>query len=186
MVEYTMEDIMENKEEKINKTVIYSGKVVTLHVDEVKCPNGMIAKREIIDHPGGVCILAFLDDNTILMEKQFRYAYDEVLYELPAGKLEKGENPKEAALRELEEETGYKAQSIQEYGLMYPSCGYTNEIIYLYVASNLKQTKQKLDVDESLTYYPISLDEAKDMVDKGIIKDAKSIILILKYWSEHK
>lgn len=171
---------MNFEEKQIKSNLIYNGKVVKLYVDEVKCPNNNLSKREIIKHNGGVCILAIVD-NKVILEKQYRYAYDEVLYELPAGKLEENENPYDAAIREFEEETGYKANTLIDYGKMYPTCGYSNEIIHMYVAKDIVKTKRHLDEDEFIEIEYIELDKVIDMINKGVIKDAKTICLISKY-----
>lgn len=171
---------MDKKETATKKTEIYKGKVVELSLFDVDCPNGNKSKREIIHHNGGVCILATLNDK-IVMERQYRFAYDETIYELPAGKLEKGELPYDAALRELEEETGLKAESLTEYGKMYPSPGYTDEIIYLYKANNVKKTQRHLDEDEEIDLIYLSVDEIKKMIKDNVIKDAKTVMLLLKY-----
>ena len=171
---------MDFKEKQVKSEQIYNGKVVKLYVDDVLCPNNNVSKREIIKHNGGVCVLAIVD-NKVIMEKQYRYAYDEVLYELPAGKLEENEDSYIAGLRELEEETGYKALKLINYGMMYPTCGYSNEIIYLYVAEGLSKTQRNLDEDEFIDIEYIEFDKVVDMINKGIIKDAKTICLISKY-----
>ena len=171
---------MNFEEKQIKSNLIYNGKVVKLYVDEVKCPNNNLSKREIIKHNGGVCVLAIID-NKVILEKQYRYAYDEVLYELPAGKLEENENPYDAAIREFEEETGYKANTLIDYGKMYPTCGYSNEIIHMYVAKDIVKTKRHLDEDEFIEIEYIELDKVIDMINKGVIKDAKTICLISKY-----
>ena len=171
---------MNFEEKQIKSNLIYNGKVVKLYVDEVKCPNNNLSKREIIKHNGGVCILAIVD-NKVILEKQYRYAYDEMLYELPAGKLEENENPYDAAIREFEEETGYKANTLIDYGKMYPTCGYSNEIIHMYVAKDIVKTKRHLDEDEFIEIEYIELDKVIDMINKGVIKDAKTICLISKY-----
>ena len=168
------------KEKTINSKKIFDGKVVKLFVDEVLTPNNNVATREIVKHLGGVCILGIID-NKVIMEKQYRYAYDEILYELPAGKLEQGEQPIEAAKREFEEETGYKVNNIIEYGKMYPTCGYSNEIIYLFLAEGLRKSKRNLDEDEIIDLEYIEIEEVVKMIKNGIIKDAKTICLISKY-----
>lgn len=172
---------MNKKEEKtLSSALIYDGKVVNLTKDEVLCPNGQKAYREVVNHRGGVCILGFLD-NKVIIEKQFRYAYKEEVYELPAGKLEKDENPLEAAIREYEEETGYKPLEMISLGCMYPSCGYTNEIIYLYYAKRIEKGHRHLDDDEVIDIELMSLEEVVKLIDNNTIKDAKTICLIDRF-----
>ena len=120
------------------------------------------------------------------MVKQYRYAYQEEVLELPAGKLEKGEDPYNAGIRELEEEVGLRAESLTSLGSMYPSCGYTNEIIYLYKANNVKEVKRHLDVDENIDIYYFTLDEIVKMINDGTIKDSKTICLMFKYLQTQK
>ena len=168
------------KEKQVKSNKIYDGKVVNLFVDEVLTPNGNIATREIIRHNGGVCVLAIIDDK-IILERQYRYAYDEILYELPAGKLEKNEDPKQAGIRELLEETGYEASDLIDYGMMYPTCGYSDEIIYLYKATSLTKKQRHLDEDEVIDIELVEINKVVEMINNGLIKDAKSICLILKY-----
>ena len=167
-------------EKTIKSNVIYKGKILRLNCDDVLASNGEKVKREIIHHNGGVCVLAFYNDKIPLV-KQYRYSYQEEIYELPAGKLEKNENSYDAGIRELEEEVGLKAESLTSLGVMYPSCGYTNEKIYLYKANNVKLSKQHLDSDEDITVNYFSIDEILQMIDSGEIKDAKTICLMLKY-----
>ena len=173
------------KEKTINSKKIYDGKVVKLFVDEVLTCNKRKSYREIIKHNGGVCVLAVID-NKIILEKQYRYAYDEILYELPAGKLEEGEIPEVAAKRELLEETGYEANKLIDYGVMYPTCGYSNEKIYLYVADGLSKKQRNLDEDEFIDIEFVEIDKVVEMINQGIIKDAKTICLISKYLLANK
>ena len=168
------------KENQIKSNKIYDGKVVKLYVDEVLTPNGNNATREIIKHNGGVCVLAIID-NKVILEKQYRYAYDEILYELPAGKLEKDEDPIKAGIRELLEETGYEASNLISYGVMYPTCGYSNEIIYLYKAVDLVKKQRNLDEDEVIDIELVEIEKVVEMINDGTIKDAKTICLISKY-----
>lgn len=168
------------KEKTIKSNVVYDGKILRLNNDDIECDNGVRATREIVHHNGGVCILAF-KDNKVVMVKQYRYAFQEELLELPAGKLEKGEDPYHAGIRELEEEVGLKAESLASLGCIYPSCGYTNEIIYLYKANNVVEVKRHLDIDENIDIYYFTLDEVLEKIKSGEIKDAKTIGLILKY-----
>lgn len=172
-----------NKEEvTLENNVVFKGKVVTLHNDKVKCPNGVEATREFVEHNGGICILCEID-NKIAFVKQYRYAYKQEVIELPAGKLEKGEDPYNAGIRELEEEIGYKAKSLTDYGIMYPSVGYSNEIIHMYVANKVTKTKTNFDFDENLDLVFLSKEEIVSLLESNEIKDAKTIILLNKYMS---
>lgn len=174
------------KEKKISGEEIYKGKVVKLIKDKVLCPNGCESYREIVEHNGGAGILCVTSDNKVLLEKQYRYAYDEVLYEIPAGKLELNEDPYFAALREFEEETGNKANSLEHLIDIYPTCGYSSEIIYLYLAKDYVKTKTNFDDDEFILTEYVPLDEVLKMIDKGIIKDAKTICAIQAYLYRYK
>ena len=165
---------MGNEEITISSEVVFDGIVIHVRKDKVLCPNGKESFREIVDHHGGVGVLAF-HQGKIALVKQFRYAYKEELYEMPAGKLEKGEDPAEGGRRELEEEVGYVADKYEYLGKMYPSCGYTNEIIFLYKAENLRKTHTHLDEDEFVEVYWFTLEEIKKMVKSGQIVDAKTI-----------
>ena len=171
---------MNKEEKKISGETLFKGRVISLHNDKVLCPNGVETTREYVTHPGGVCLLMEVDGKIGLV-KQFRYPYQEEILELPAGKLEKGEDPYVAGLRELEEETGYKAESLVSYGCMYPSVGYTNEIIHLYVAKNCVKTHTNFDFDEDLDLILIDKEELKEMIKTNQIKDAKTIILLTRY-----
>ena len=172
---------MDKKEKCIKSTVIYKGKILTLNCDDVLCSNGEETKREIIHHRGGVCILAEVDGK-IAFVKQYRYAYGEEVLELPAGKIEEGENPYDSALRELTEEVGLVAERLEDYGVMYPSPGYTNEKIHLYVATGLKHGEQHFDSDEVLDVEYLSHDVIKKYLKDNTIKDAKTICLLYKYF----
>ncbi|MCQ2409884.1 MAG: NUDIX hydrolase [Clostridia bacterium] len=168
-------------EKEIKANTVYSGHIVNLRNDDVLLPNGVKSKREYVEHPGGATILAFDNEGNILLERQFRYPYREVIWEIPAGKLEKGEDPMEAAKRELEEETGMVAGKIEKLGLIYPSPGYTNEHLYIYLATDLKPTRQHLDENEFLSIVKMPFEKAVDMVMNGEIKDSKTCYAILKY-----
>ena len=165
---------MKKEEKTIQSNIIYKGKILTLNNDEVLCPNGNKSYREIIHHHGGVCILCLVD-NKVIMTKQYRYAYQEELYELPAGKLEKDEDSYQTGLRELEEETGYKAESLTDLGVMYPTCGYSDEIIHLYSANNVTKVDRHLDDDEVIELFKFSIDEILQMIDKGLTKDKQEV-----------
>ncbi len=177
---------MDMREKKIDGKVIFEGHVVKVELDDVLCPNGNKSKREIVRHNGGAAILCVTPDEKILLEKQYRYAYDEVIYEIPAGKLEKGENPYSAAIRELEEETGYKAKELEHLIDIYPTCGYSSEIIHTYLALNTEKTHTHFDEDEIIETYLFTIDEIKEMILKGEIKDAKTIVAFTYYLMKYK
>lgn len=164
--------------EKVNG--IYNGRVLTMHVDDVLLCNDQKANRECVDHPGGVAVIGITDDDMVVLVRQFRYPYKETIYEIPAGKLEKGEDPFEAGKREFKEETGGVAEEYISLGEIYPSPGYTNEIIRLYAAKNITFEEQNLDDDEFLQVCQISFDELIRRIMSGEIKDAKTIAAAFK------
>lgn len=171
---------MDFTEKTINVTSIYKGKVVDVRIEDVLLPNGKPAKREIIAHPGGVCVIAIKEDRKVLVVKQYRIAFRKVLLEVPAGKLEYGENPLECGIRELEEETGYTAKNVVHLGEYYPTPGYCEEKINIYMATDLTKTQQNLDEGEFLDIDEIPLDDLYNMVMDNEIHDAKTSIAILK------
>ncbi len=158
----------------------YQGKIIKVTNEKIALPNGKTSFREVVHHNGGVCILA-IKDNKILFVRQFRYPYKEIVYELPAGKLELGEKPQNTALRELQEETGAIATKLYSLGKMYPSPGYTNEVIYLFYTDDYTIGNVQLDSDEFVEVVTLSLDETLQLISEGIIVDAKTIIAIFKY-----
>lgn len=171
---------MDTREVTVFKNTIYRGKILTLRVDIAGLPNGREAPREIVEHHGGVTVAALTEDMKLIFVRQFRYAYMKEVLELPAGKLEKDENPLKAGKRELKEETGMTASQYINLGEFYPSPGYTNEVIHLYGARGLTESEQELDEDEFLNVEYIPLDEAVEMVLNGEIKDGKSQAAVLK------
>lgn len=173
---------MELFEKTLSSENIYDGKVVKLKKDEIELPNGEKSFREVITHPGGACVLA-VENGFIYFVKQFRYPYGKVLLEIPAGKLNFGENPETCAIRELEEETGLVAKSVTLLHSIYPTPAYTSEIIYIYLANGLEKGKVNLDDDEFLNVEKISLDTAKKMLLNGEIHDSKTIIALYSYFN---
>lgn len=167
-------------EKTLKENVIFEGRIFTVRRDEVQLPNGHTSIREVAYHNGGVCVAPLTEDNELIMVKQFRYPYKEVILELPAGKLEKGEDAYAAGMRELEEETGFVTDKMISLGRFYPTPGYCSETIYLYYADNLEYKKQKLDEDEFLNVEKIKLEDAVRMVMSGEITDGKSQAIILK------
>ena len=168
----------------IEKTVsteeIFDGRVVKLRVDKVELPDGKLQTREVISHPGGVGVIAMDDENNVLMVKQFRPGAKGVLLEIPAGKLEYGENPEECGRRELSEETGFIANEFSHLAKFYVTPAYCEEIINIYFARNLVPSKQHLDEGEFLDVLKIPFDELYEKVINNEIKDGKTIIAVLK------
>ena len=172
-----------NLEEKTVKTnLIFSGRVINLRNDIALLPDGNTAGREVVEHPGGVCVAAIDDEDNILLVKQFRYPYKEILLEIPAGKRDKegDSDPLTCGKRELKEETGAVAKEYISLGELYPTPGYCNEVIYMFAAKNLTFGEQCTDEDEFLDVVKLPFEEVVEMVLSGEIKDAKTQAAILK------
>lgn len=167
---------MQFEEKTLLNENIYKGKIIEVNLKTVELPNGKEGKREIVNHPGGVAILAYKDKETILLVEQFRKPLERNLLELPAGKIEKGEEPKICGIRELEEETGYKANKFSYLGKIVTSPGFCDEYIYLYKAEDLYKGSTGLqDEDEFINVKELKIDIIKEMIKKGEIIDAKTI-----------
>ncbi len=171
---------MELYEKKLSSNQIFDGKIVKLFVDTVELPNGQEATREIVRHPGAVCVIPVTENGDVIMVKQFRYPFGEVLLEIPAGKLEPGEDPLEAVKRELEEESGAVAGKIEHLGEIYTTVAIFDEKIQLYIATDLTFISSHPDEDEFLEVTKIPLKTLVKMVMDGEIKDSKTQIAILK------
>lgn len=168
-------------EKTLNVKPIYDGRIIHVHVDDVELENGEVAKREVVDHPGGVCVATLTENNELIFVRQFRYPYKKVLLELPAGKLEPGEDPFEAMKREQLEETGTTGTNYISLGEVYPTGGYCGEIIRLWACRAVgKQGELHLDEDEFLSTELIPLEKAVEMVCNNEIPDGKTQIGILK------
>lgn len=176
------EFIMDMTEKTVSREYIFKGRIINLRVDDALLPDGSVAKREVVEHPGGVCVAALTENNELLFVEQFRYPYSEVVLELPAGKLEYGEDPFEVGKRELREETGAVAEEYESLGKLYPTPGYCGEIIHMYFAKNLTFTSQDLDSDEFLEVRKIPLKEAFKMVINNEIADSKTQVGIMKVY----
>lgn len=170
-----------NLREKYVKTQrIYNGKIIKLDVDTVTLPDGNEATRELVRHPGGVGIVALDSDDNIYLVRQYRRPYDEILLEIPAGKLDVGENPDCAATRELSEETGFNCGNLKFIGSFYPSVGFLDENLRMYLATELTKGKMHTDDDEFLNLEKMPFEDAVNLVMSGEIKDGKTIAAILK------
>ena len=167
-------------EKTLSEDLKFKGRIITVHVDDVELEDGSLSKREVVDHGGGVSVVVLTENNEILLVRQFRYPYKEVISEIPAGKLEKGENPLEAGIRELEEECGVIAEKVFSLGTVYPTVAYCSEIIYLYAATGLTFGEQDLDEDEFLNVEKMPLEDAVKKVLSGEITDGKTQALLLK------
>lgn len=164
-------------EKWISSSPVFEGRVVSLQIDTVELPNGSMATREVVKHPGAVAVLA-VHDGKLLLVDQYRQAMGRTELEIPAGKLEKGEDPLDAAKRELEEETGYRCGRIRLLHSFYTSPGFCDEMIHLYVAEDLTAGQVAPDEDEFLDIYEVSLEEAQRLIAEGRIADAKTLLAV--------
>ena len=167
-------------EKRISRSEIFSGRILCVHVDEVELPNGRHSKREVADHVGGVAILALDERNNVLTVTQYRYVFSRPLLEIPAGKLEPGEDPAAAALRELKEETGAVPDEFLPMGKIIPSPGCYGEVLYLFLARGLHVGDSHPDEGEFLLQERIPFDEMVHRIMSGEIEDAKTIAAVLK------
>lgn len=167
-------------EKTIARSTAFQGCLLRLDVDQVELPDGNTAPREYIRHPGGVGIVALTEDNEVLLVRQYRYPYGEIITEIPAGKRDKGEDPLTTGMRELEEETGYRAATYTPLGTLYPTPGCCDEVVYLYLATGLTQSEAHPDEDEFVEVERCPLEEMVRRVMAGEITDAKTQIGILK------
>ena len=167
-------------EKTVTSDLVFDGKIITVKKDTAELENGEIVNRELVVHPGGVCVVPINENGEVLMVKQFRYPFKEALTEIPAGKLEIGEDHREAGLRELREETGAVCENFEYLGVCYPSVAYLTEKIHMYLATGLTFENQDLDDDEFLDVIKIKLEDAVEMVMNNELPDAKTQCAILK------
>ncbi len=158
------------------KKPIYKGKIIDLSVETVTLPNGATAELEVIIHPGAAAVVPMKDDRTVVLVRQYRHAVGSFIHEIPAGKLHPGEDPRDCAVREVEEETGYKVGRLEPILSFFTTPGFTNEIIHIFVGSDLSPGTQNLGADEVLEIVEIPLAQAIDRINDGVIQDAKTII----------
>ncbi len=170
---------MELFEKTVESREIYKGWVVTLKLDRVELPDGSLSSRELVQHPGGVCIAPVDEEGYTYLVEQFRYPFGRVLTELPAGKLEWQEDPDLAAVRELREETGFTAAEMRKVGEIYSSPGFCSERLHLYIATGLTRGSQQLDQGEFLNLVRMPLQDAVEMAVDGRLQDGKTRTLLL-------
>lgn len=166
-------------EKTLQSELIYGGRRLRLHRDEVELPGGRRTFREVVIHPGAAAIVPVTKDGDVFLVKQFRYAVDSELYEIPAGTVERGESPEQCAVRELREEVGLIARRVEKLGQFYTSPGVMNEVMHLYRATNL--IKIEKEPEEGISVVRMKLGQAVDKIKKGEIRDAKTICGI--FWT---
>lgn len=172
---------MNLKETQISAEYKYEGHIINMRLDTAALPNGKTALREVVEHPGGVCVVPLTNDGNVILVRQFRYPYSEEILEIPAGKRDKqNEDPLECGKRELKEETGTTAENYTFLGKLYPTPGYCGEIIWMYAATGLSYGEKCPDEDEFLSNEVYPLEKAVEMVLSGEITDAKTQAALLK------
>lgn len=171
---------MDLTERTVESKTLFDGIIVTLKVDQAQLPDGKVATREVVEHPGGVAILALDEENNVTLVQQYRYPFHQVLLELPAGKLDAGEDHRPAAIRELSEETGLEAGELTYLGHIYASPGFCDEALHMYLARDLTRARQHLDEDEFLDVVTMPFDTLVEQVMSGEITDAKTVATVLK------
>ena len=171
---------MELNEKTLSSELVFDGRLLKVYLDQVELTNGSTSIREFVHHPGGVAAVALDGDGNIYLERQFRYPYHKVVIEIPAGKLEPGEDPFDAIRRELKEEIGAEAGRWDALGHIMPSVGYTDEMLYLYLARNLTFGETRMDEDEFLECYKLPFCEALAMAADGRINDAKTACALFR------
>ena len=168
------------EEERVKTINSYRGIIVNTRLDYAKLPDGSMALREVVEHPGGVAVLPLENDGTVWCVRQYRYPFGETLLEVPAGKLEPGEDPETAARRELSEETGLEAGALRFLGRHYCSPGYNSEVLYIYLARNLRHGAAHPDEGEFLSVERHSLSELTNLALDGKLPDTKTVVAVLK------
>ena len=169
-------------EKQKDSTLIFDGRIIEVREDTAELEDGSLAKREVVKHSGGVCVVPLTENNEVLFVRQFRYPHSKVLLEIPAGKLNYGEDHYACGLRELKEETGYTAQTWQLLTPMVSTPGFCDEMIHIYLAQDLVQGESQPDEDEFLAVTRLPLKDAVAQVMGGVIQDAKTALGILMAW----
>lgn len=170
------------EEKTVSSERVFDGNILKVKIDKVLMPDNTLAPRELVEHPGGVGIVAVNEKDEVVLVKQYRKPIEKAIYEIPAGKLDAGESHRECGIRELSEETGLTADNFEYLGFIYPSPGFTDEVTHVYYATGLKQGETHTDDDEYLDVERIPLEKVYKMVMNNEINDAKSVFGILKAW----
>lgn len=163
-------------ETKVKSNTVYQGKMINLRVDQVRLPSGRTSSREVVEHPGSVGIIPIDKDGSAILVRQFRYAVGENLWEIPAGKLDPGESPEDCAMRELEEETSYRAGRLERIASFYTSPGFSSEMLHLFIGTDLVPGTARPDDDENIGTYRLSREAVETMIKNGEIRDAKTLL----------
>jgi ADP-ribose pyrophosphatase len=164
----------------VGHRAVYDGRVLSLHVDEVEEPGGVRATREVVRHRGSVAMLAVSEDDRVVLVRQYRYAVDETLWELPAGRLDSGETPEQGARRELIEEVGLEAYQVEPLAVFYTTPGFCDELMHVFRATGLRQVPPRPEADERIEVRWFGLDEALAMIQRGEIREGKTLVALLR------
>jgi len=170
-------------EETVSSKEVFNGRLLHVFVDEARLPDGSVSTREWIKHPGAAAVLPVFSNGEVMLVKQFRYPLSQIFYEVPAGKIDTGETAGSTAERELKEEAGLTCSRYHYVGHFYPSIGYTDEIIHLYVAWEIEEYEQKVDDDEFLVKVRMPFREAVEMAQTGEISDGKTAVTLFRSWN---
>jgi ADP-ribose pyrophosphatase len=166
-------------EARLSTETVFEGKIVTVRVDAVSLANGVKAVREVVEHRPAVAIVPFDDDGQIILVSQFRYPVGEQLLEVPAGIIEEGETPEQCADRELQEEIGYRAREMRSLGSFWTAPGFSDELMYAFVATDLEPSRLEPDEDEDITVVRVPVSRVREMIEAGEIRDSKTIAALL-------
>ena len=168
-----------NTETRLSTETVFEGKIVTVRVDAVSLPNGVKAVREVVEHRPAVAIVPFDDNGEVILVSQFRYPIGEQLLEVPAGIIEVSETPEQCADRELQEEIGYRAREMRSLGSFWTAPGFSDELMYAFIATGLEPSRLESDEDEDITVVRVPVSRIREMIEAGKIRDSKTIAALL-------
>ncbi len=168
-----------NTETRLSTETVFEGKIVTVRVDAVSLPNGVKVVREVVEHRPAVAIVPFDDNREVILVSQFRYPVGEQLLEVPAGIIEVSETPEQCADRELQEEIGYRAREMRSLGSFWTAPGFSDELMYAFIATGLEPSRLESDEDEDITVVRVPVSRIREMIEVGEIRDSKTIAALL-------